>query len=54
MESYSQIVLHFSISRPNYALEGTAARRAFTFQMIKAVLDEAPLDISGGRSAWSR
>ena len=40
--------------RPNQALERTAARRAFTFQMIKTILIEATLALGGGRSASSR
>jgi hypothetical protein len=39
---------------PNQALERTAARRMFTFQMTKTVLVEAILSLGGGRSAWSR
>ena len=35
----------------NQALERTAARRTFTFQMIKTVLVKATLTLSGGRSA---
>ena len=38
----------------NQALERTAARRAFTFQMIKTVSVKATLALGGGRSAWSR
>ena len=38
----------------NQALERTAARRVFTFQMIKLVLIETALALGGGRSAWSR
>jgi hypothetical protein len=38
----------------NQALERTATRRAFTFQMIKTLLVEAALGLGGGRSAWSR
>jgi hypothetical protein len=42
------------IDRPNQALERTAARRVFTFQMIKTVSVEAALALGGGRSAFSR
>jgi hypothetical protein len=38
----------------NQALERTATRRAFTFQMIKTVLVQATLALGGGRSAFSR
>ena len=41
-------------NRSNQALERTAARRAFAFQMIKTVSVEATLALGGGRSAWSR
>jgi len=41
-------------SASNQALERTAARRAFTFQMIKTVSVEAESAVSGGRSAWCR
>ena len=37
----------------NQALERTAARRTFTFQMSKTVLVTAALALSGGRSACS-
>jgi hypothetical protein len=40
--------------RPNQALERTAARRAFTFEMIKKISLEATLALGGGRSAFSR
>jgi hypothetical protein len=40
--------------RPNQALERTAARCTFTFQMIKTVSVEAERVLGGGRSAWSR
>jgi hypothetical protein len=42
------------VLRPNQALERTAARRVFTFQMIKTVSEEATLALGGGRSALSR
>lgn len=38
----------------NQALELTAKRREFTFQRIKTVLIEAPLDFGGGSSAFFR
>ena len=38
----------------NQALERTAARRAFIFQMTKAISVEAELALVSGRSAWSR
>jgi hypothetical protein len=38
----------------NQSLERTAARRAFTFQMIKTVSVEAELAFGSGRSALSR
>jgi len=38
----------------NQALERTATRRAFTFQMIKAFSVKAALALGGGRSACSR
>jgi hypothetical protein len=38
----------------NKALERTAARRTFAFQMNKTVSAQAALALSGGRSAWSR
>jgi hypothetical protein len=41
-------------NRPNQALERTATRRVFTFQMIKTVSVEAALALGGGRSALSR
>ncbi len=44
----------FSRAASNQALERTAARRAFAFQMIKAVLVEAAPDVGDGRSAFSR
>ncbi len=40
--------------RPNQALELTATRRVFTFQMIKTVLIKAVLALGGGSSACSR
>ena len=40
--------------RPSQALERTATRCVFTFQMIKTVLVEASLALGGGRSAPSR
>jgi hypothetical protein len=40
--------------RSNQPLERTAARRVFTFQMIKTVSLEATLSPGGGRSACSR
>jgi hypothetical protein len=40
--------------RPNQALERTATRREFTFEMIKTVSVEAELAPGGGRSACSR
>jgi hypothetical protein len=42
------------LMRANQALERTATRYVFTFQMIKTVLIEATLGLGGGRSAWSR
>jgi hypothetical protein len=39
---------------PNQALERTAARRAFTFQMVKTISLETTLALGGGRSACSR
>jgi hypothetical protein len=39
---------------PNQALELTATRLTFTYQMIKTVLVEAMLALGGGRSAFSR
>jgi hypothetical protein len=38
----------------NHALQRTAARPAFTFQMIKTVSVEATLALGGGRSVSSR
>jgi len=38
----------------NQALERTAARRTFTFQMTKTFSDAATLTPGGDRSAWSR
>jgi hypothetical protein len=38
----------------NQALELTATRRVFTFQMIKIVAVEAMLALGGGSSAYSR
>ena len=40
--------------RPNQALERTAARRLFTFQMTKRISVEAAFVVSGGRSACFR
>jgi hypothetical protein len=40
--------------RSNQALERTAARRVFTFQMIKTVSAKTALALGGGRSASSR
>lgn len=40
--------------RSNDALERTAARRTFAFQMIKTVSVEAALAPGGGRSSCSR
>jgi len=42
------------MTSPNQALERTATRRAFTFQMIKTVSVAAMLALGGGRSACSR
>jgi len=39
---------------PNQALERTATRRMFTFQMIKTFSIAAELALGGGRSACSR
>ena len=39
---------------PNQALELTATRRAFTFQMTKKVSTEATLPVGGGSSSCSR
>jgi hypothetical protein len=39
---------------PNQALERTAARRTFAFQMNKRVSAQATLALGGGRSACSR
>ena len=44
----------FSRAASNQALERTAARRTFAFQMIKTVSVEAAPDVGGGRSAFSR
>lgn len=41
------------VNRPNQALELTATRRAFTFQMTKTVLVKATLALGGGSSALS-
>jgi hypothetical protein len=38
---------------PNQALERTATRRTFTFQMIQTVSVEAEPSLGGGRSAYS-
>ena len=40
--------------RSNQALELTATRRVFTFQVIKTVSVEAALAFGGGSSAYSR
>ena len=48
------ITEHLPVERPNQALERTAARCAFTFQMIKTVSIRAKLASGGGRSALSR
>ena len=40
--------------RPNRTLERTAARRTFTFQMIKTVSLRVTLALDGGRSAYFR
>ena len=40
--------------RPNPSLERTAARRTFTFQIVRTVFIEASLALGGGRSAPSR
>jgi hypothetical protein len=45
--------VYFS-SGPNQALELTATRRVFTFQMIKTVSVRATLALGGGCSACSR
>ena len=45
--------VYFS-SAPNQALELTATRRVFTFQMIKTISVEATLALGGGSSAYSR
>lgn len=39
---------------PNQTLERTAARRVFTFQMIKFISVTVALALGGGRSALSR
>ena len=39
---------------PNQALELTATRRVFTFQMIKIISVEGTLALGGGSSAYSR
>ena len=39
---------------PNQTLERTAARRVFTFYMMKTVSIAAALALGGGRSALSR
>ena len=44
--------VYFS-SAPNQALELTATRRVFTFQMIKRVSIAAELALGGGRPACS-
>ena len=43
-----------AMKRSNQALERTAARRIFTFQMIKKVSVKVALALGGGRSAFSR
>jgi hypothetical protein len=40
--------------RSNQALERTATRRMFGFQVIKTVPVEVALALGGGRSAYSR
>ena len=45
-----ELIVH---RRSNHALERTAARRTFTFQMTKIFSDAAMLTLGGGRSAWS-
>ena len=42
------------LKQSNQALERTAARSTFTFQMIRTVSVQAALALGGGRSAWSR
>jgi len=42
------------MNRPNQALERTATRHVFTFQMIKTFSVKATLALGGGRSALSR
>ena len=44
-------MLLLSSIRPNQALERTATRRVFTFQMIKTVSVEATLALGDGSSA---
>jgi len=44
--------VYFS-SAPNQALELSATRRVFTFQMIKRVSIAAELALDGGRSVFS-
>jgi hypothetical protein len=39
---------------PDQALERTATRCVFIFQMIKAILVKATLALGDGRSSWSR
>jgi hypothetical protein len=39
---------------PNHAMERTAIRRVFTFQMIKLLLLRAGLGLGGRRSSCSR
>ena len=49
------IVLFLVLTQtPNQALERTAARRAFPFQMIKTVSIRPTLGLGGVRSAFSR
>jgi hypothetical protein len=46
--------VEYALSRTERALERTAARRAFAFQMIKTVSLAARRALGGGRSAFSR
>jgi hypothetical protein len=46
--------MSFDTQRPNQALELTATRRVFTFQMIKTLSVNATLALGGGSSARSR
>jgi hypothetical protein len=54
LEAATNLLVEVSTNPSNQALERTAARRAFRFQMIKTVSVEAALALGGGRSAWSR